>query len=517
MKGFVMPFSSEEHLTYPVIIMRTGGLDGVALQAREYRHLLNRLDINVHVITGACQTKFAPANPIGHQQTVISRLDFHHNDSMLLFANQFIRGPETEGIQRISDEHWLELFEYHKGKIFRRIDKILSEIPHNTPVLIYNLVSLRHAQPAAALALLEIIKKYSHRPFISHSADPDAERPEKIARIKEFVLRIISADPVHHIYSGGPYNLPNLYHIVLNPAQHKNFREKYGIPRSHIFEIPDFLDFPSAEPYIRLAPRKIFVKYLSDRKLQSDKNTYKYIHGYVDKDTLIFVSPVRPVYRKRLEEAMLLAREYACSRNREVIFIVTHPNIDDKQYFEQTIEFAEKINLPYYHLGEDFSLETLDQVYENLAAFSSVGVIASAAGGWENALNEMARFCIPFCMDSKLNSFKPLTRKIGIKTHGMDFSLLTPMVEKIKKGKYIPGQYVSEHFMVEAFKWVEKMFAPLKRRKLVEHNFHKAYGYLSHDATLPKLVKSIEYVYSRYSQGETDGTVEDEKRLEEKS
>ncbi|MFA6715548.1 MAG: hypothetical protein WCS27_09235 [Victivallaceae bacterium] len=494
-----MPFSSEEHLTYPVIIMRTGGLDGVALQAREYRRLLNKLDINVHVITGRCETKFAPSNPIGHQQTIVSRLDFHHNDSMLLFANQFTHGPETEGIQRISDKHWLELFEYHKGKIFRRIDRILSSIPHNTPVLIYNLVSLRHAQPAAAAALLEIIKKYPDRPFISHSADPDAERPEKIARIKDFVLSIISADPVHHIYSGGPYNLPNLYHIVLNPTQRKSFLTKYKIPQDHIFEIPDFLDFQSLEPFIRLAPRKIFVKYLMDRRLQSDKKSYKYVYGHIDKNILIFISPVRPVYRKRLEEAMLLACEYGYYCGEETVFIVTHPNIDDKQYFEQTVRFAEKIGLPYYHLGENFSLETLDLVYENLAAFNSLGVIASSAGGWENALNEMARSCIPFCMDSKLNSFKPLTKEIGIKTHGMDFSQLTPFVEKIKETEYVPGRYVSEPFMLEAFKWADKMFAPAKRRKLVEHNFRKAYDYLSHDATLPKLVKSIEHVYERHN------------------
>ena len=493
-----MPFSSEEHLTYPVIIMRTGGLDGVALQAREYRHLLNKLDINVHVITGRCQTKFAPSNPIGHQQTIVSRLDFHHNDSMLLFANQFTRGSELKGVERISDKHWIELFEHHKDKIFKRVDKILSNIPHNTPVLIYNLVSLRHAQPAAAIALREIIEKYPERTFISHSADPDAERPEKIERIKDFVLQKIAADPAKE-YSGGPYNFPNLYHIVLNPTQHKNFLNKYNIPANHIFEIPDFLDFPSSEPFIRLAPRKIFVKYLSERKLKSKDDSYKYETGHIDKDTLIFISPVRPVYRKRLKEAMLLVSEYGHSYGREVIFIVTHPNTDDKHYFADTIKFAEKIDLPYYHLGEDFSLETLDLVYENLAAFSSVGIIASAAGGWENALNEMARFCIPFCMDSKLNSFKPLTEEIGIKTHGMDFSQLTLLVEKIKKGKYKPGQFVSEPFMIDAFKWINKMFDPPKRKKVVEHNYRKAYDYLSHDATLPKLIKSIEHVYARHN------------------
>jgi hypothetical protein len=242
-------------------------------------------------------------------------------------------------------------------------------------------------------------------------------------------------------------------------------------------------------------PRKIFVKYLSDRRLESKDDSYKYVNGHIDKDTLIFISPVRPVYRKRLKEAMLLASEYGHRCGKETIFIVTHPNTDDKHYFAKTIQFAKKIDLPYYHLGENFSLETLDLVYENLAAFGSVGIIASSAGGWENALNEMARFCIPFCMDSKLNSFKPLTKEIGIKTHGIDFAKLTPIIEKVQKGKYKIGDSIDEPFMIDAFKWIDKMFNPGKRRKLVEHNFHKAYNYLSHDATLPKLVKSIEHVY----------------------
>ncbi|MDD5729393.1 MAG: hypothetical protein PHV59_12595, partial [Victivallales bacterium] len=228
------------------------------------------------------------------------------------------------------------------------------------------------------------------------------------------------------------------------------------------------------------------------------RNSYKYVSGHVDKDTLMFVSPVRPVYRKRLKEIMLLVNEYAHSRGRETIFIVTHPDHDDKQYFARTIAFAEKIGLPYFHLGEDFSLETLDLVYENLAPLNSIGIIASSAGGWENALNEMARFCIPFCMDSKLNSFTPLTKEIGIKTHGMDFSQLTPGVEDVKSGKYIPGQYCNDEFMQKAFKWIDKMLLADKRRKLVEHNFRKAYGYLSHDATLPKLVKTIEQVYQHH-------------------
>lgn len=495
-----MPLSSDLELTYPVIIMRTGGLDGVALQAREYRHLLNKLDINVHVMTGRCETKFATVNPIGHKQTVIARLDFYHNDSMLLFANQFVHGSEKEeNIKEINLEEWFKLFYIHKDKIKKSINKILQSIPNNTPVLVYNLLSLRHAHPAAAVALKEIIEEYPDRAFISHSADPDAERPEKIGRIKKEILPVLSCFDESQPYSGGPYNLDNLYHIVLNPTQREAFINKYNIPRNHVFEIPDFLDFLSSEPPLRLYPKKIFLKFLSDRCLKLHKKSYTYVKEEINKDTIIFVSPVRPVYRKRLKESMVVAQQYGKKRNVKVAFVVTHPNHDDKDYFMETVRFAEEIGLGYFHLGKEFTLETLDSVYENLAAMRTIGAIASSAGGWENALNEMARACIPFHMDKNLNSFKPLTEEIGIKTHGTDFSKFTHIINDNTPQEIQNGDFSDEPELKEAINWIDSMlFDQEKHLELIDHNYRKAYAYLSHEATIPKLVKGINYIYERH-------------------
>lgn len=491
--------SPDRELTYPVIIMRTGGLDGVALQAREYRHLLNRLDIHVHVMTGRCETKFEPHDPIGHKQTVISRLDFYHKDSRRLFANQFIRGSETEdGIEKISDSEWIEIFESHKKKIKKSIAKILKDIPYNTPVLVYNLVSLRHAHPAAAAAILEIMTDNPTRAFISHSADPDAERPEKIERIKEFVLPYISSAPPDKPYDGGPYKLDNLYHIVLNPTQRRNFVHKYGVPRNHVFEIPDFLDFVSRTPPIRMAPRRIFMSFVAERALRSTDKAYDYHTIPVNKEMVFFLSPVRPVYRKRLKRAMLLAHQYGKSRRREVAFVVTHPNTDDKQYFLDTVRFAEQLGLPYYHLGEKFSLATLDTIYENFAALKTIGVIASSAGGWENALNEMARACIPFYMDNKLNSFKPLTEEIGVKCHGTDFGSFTHFIHEWTPEELRDADLGGHEEMLAAFKFFDDMLDHDKRYELIRHNYGKAYDYLSHEATIPRLVDGINYIYKRH-------------------
>jgi simple sugar transport system ATP-binding protein len=97
-----------------------------------------------------------------------------------------------------------------------------------------NLVLENHDKPPFALKGIlqhekikdhanELIEKYPERAFLSHAADPDAERPEKISRIKNFVLEYISADKPSKPYSGGPYIKENIYHIVLNPKQKENF------------------------------------------------------------------------------------------------------------------------------------------------------------------------------------------------------------------------------------------------------------------------------------------------------
>ena len=496
-----MNISERTELTCPLILMRMGGLDGVALQKREYRYLFNELDINVHAITGRSETEFGPIDPLGHKHKVVPQLDFYHEDSQLLFANQFTEGVEKDGVDEISDEEWHSLFLKHKNEIKNEIDEVLKSIPNNTPILVYNLISLRHAQPAAALAMKELIEKYPNRGFLSHAADPDAERPEKIRRIKKHVLPVLSADPEDKPYSGGPYNMNNLYHIVLNPTQRDNFIYKYQIPEDHVFEIPDFIEFKTSEPDIKKEPEDNFFDYLGKNLVRTKGDSYEYgdeNNDSLSKDTVFFLSPVRPVYRKLLKEAMLVAQQYGKSRGVKTAFVVTHPDIDDKQYFQESVEFAEKLQLPYYHLGRDFTLQTLDYAYENFAPLKTVGVVASSAGGWENALNEMAHACIPFFMNNKLNSYKPLTERIGMKTHGTNFTCFTDIISYGETEK-IKDQDLSGHSEAKSvFNWIDSALADKSRSEMVTNNYKMAYKYLSRKATTPRLMEAIIYIYSRH-------------------
>jgi len=474
--------------------MRHGGLDGVALQKYEYSKLLNRLDVKTHVISGREEKEYRDeARPDWQKQTELEALYWHHEDVLKLYANSFVEGSETKLAAPISEGEWLELFDRSRSEIEATIERILNSIPNNTPVIVYNFLALRHIHPAAAVAIRNVIERSPHRGFISHAADPDAERPEKIARLKPFVKTVISANGRDEPYSGGPYRINNLYHIVLNPTQRANFLEKYRVDAKHVFEIPDFLDFSAVESRRIKAPAVEFFEDARRRFVVPDgKNAYRYTDGELSADDLVVVSPVRPVYRKRLLEAMIAADHYRRTRGERVVFLVTHPDVDDPEYFKRTVDFAAELGLPYIHFGQEFRVETLEWVYANLAVMRSVGVVAGSAGGWENALNEMAAERIPFVMSDRLNSFKPLTQVIGIQTFGMDFETLTPFIEN---GAWKELETPSLNDLAE---WIDGALDGARRSELVERNYRQAYKSLSHEATAPRFMEALLRIYARH-------------------
>ena len=478
-------------LTVPLILMRSGGLDGVAMQADEYSAMLTDcIDVDVKIITGVDERPSGSENS-SPAPTVFERLDFYHPDSMLLFGNEFTIGPETENIEKISDDDWCKLFESHKNAIRDEIDKIISAIPNNSPVVVFNLLSLRHAHPAAAVALREIIEKYPNRAFLSHAADPDAERPEKISRIKPFILKYISANPPDEEYSGGPYKMDNLYHIVLNPKQKENFLYKYMIKSDHVFEMPDFLEFESDQPPISQKPDDGFLEYLSSKCIFAEDEQYQYSTAPLPEDAVYFLSPVRPVYRKRIKEAILVAYHYGNIKNKPVVFVITHPDIDDKQYFMETVKFANAMGVQYIHLGEEFTLKKLNYVYRNFAALNTVGVVASAAGGWENALNELASVCIPFFMSISLNSFKTLTET-------MDISGIRNLFETGLATKLSGVDLSGIAYMKGLIEWIDLATSHTEREKIIVNNFNQAYKFLSQEAAAKRLVESVKCIYDHH-------------------
>jgi hypothetical protein len=136
----------------------------------------------------------------------------------------------------------------------------------------------------------------------------------------------------------------------------------------------------------------------------------------------------------------------------------------------------------------------LENVYDNFAPLKTIGVVASSAGGWENALNEMARACIPFYMNKSLNSFIPLTEKIGIKTLGMDFHNFNETVPKHKVKELMGMDFSKDPELQKAFALFDMLLNAEEREKIICHNYRKAYNYLSYKAVRPKLLKALKKI-----------------------
>ena len=133
-----------------------------------------------------------------------------------------------------------------------------------------------------------------------------------------------------------------------------------------------------------------------------------------------------------------------------------------------------------------------------MAPLKTVGVVASNAGGWENALNEMAHACIPFFMNEKLNSYKPLTEKIGVITQGTNFTHFTDFISYIEPEKLKDKDLSGHSEMKSVFAWIDEVLSDESRKEIVGNNYEMAYKYLSRKATSPKLLEAILYIFSRH-------------------
>ncbi|MBW1956805.1 MAG: hypothetical protein JRI76_07110 [Deltaproteobacteria bacterium] len=488
-----------KRMTCPVVITRHGGLDGVAIQKEEYRTLLNNLGIHLHVVAGREDSPFDPSLRSGQVCTLVPELDFFHPHSLLLYKNAFKNGPERGGIESISRSEWEALFLYHKTRIKEHVDRVLANVTGNTPVIVYNLLSLRHFHPAAAVAVKELVEKYPKRVFLSHSADPDAERPERISRLKDHVRQRISADSSDRPYSGGPYHRRNLYHIVLNPTQRENFIHAYGIPENHVFEIPDFSEFPFEDKKRGKEPSSEYIDFLFQNCVRFQSGAYYYERQSIQKEAIFFLSPVRPVARKRLKEAMLLAWLYGVHRKKAVAFIVTHPDIDDRPYFLETVRFADELRLPYIHLGRFFKKKDLKKMYADLASLRTIGVVGSSAGGWENALNEMAGARIPFFMNKRLNSYGPISEKIGIQTFGVDFDALEKRIHGHSRMESQIPHGVEDDGLASLFEWIDIALNETTRKQIVDDNYRQASQHLSSHAMAVRLWRLIWMLYAKHT------------------
>lgn len=473
------------------ILARVGGFDGVSLQTFEYMNLLNELGVKVNIITGLEETKYGPIEYGENNKFLVKRLSLKHQDSIFLFTSSF------KGESEIFDE-WKNIFNKHKTEIKNEIKEILLK-KNNSPVFIHNLISLRYMHPAAAIAIKEIIEEFPDKIFISFAPDSDWERLENLNMIRDDVKKIISSTTGDSL---GPYIYDNLYYLILNNKQKEVFTKKYKVPKDRVFQIYDFLEFESSELKIPDKPKKKFLDYLAENMVYCENGKIKYKKCDLDKDTIFLLCPVRPVIRKKVKTSIFLAHQLKFQTRKSVGVVLTHPEEEgvDHGYLDRSVAFADRLGVGLIFLGNSLRLSnkekkpdvwTLNDVYENIAALNSLGMVMSDKGGWENAINEILKAGIPIFINTELNSFNQIKNDMKIGVVGLS---LTDYYKSFKKTNNSYTKNISE--IKKFISWAKgyNTAHSAKRDKLVEYNYKKAYQNLSSEAVKDKIIDLLQKI-----------------------
>lgn len=465
------------------IIARYGGADGTAMLFENSQELLNKQGLKVQTTTGLIETEFGiKQNYFNPNPNIISELNFKHSTTQNLFDNSFKS-------RKYIKEKWIYEHNKHKQTIKKNLEKIVQE-NNNTPIIIHNLISLREFHPQAAVALKEIIQKNKTTNFISYAADSSFEREERISQIQKYVIDEIrgTKGPNDEL---GPYNFENLYHIVLNKRQEKKFNKNYNIPLEKIFRLPDFLPFETKEPEIITTPDLSFLEFLANKTVEYD-NGIKFKKQDIGDDPTFILCPVRPIERKKIKTSIYIASQYQKKKNKRTSVVVTHPNKDEGgNYFYECITLANELDVPLIYLGEELKLNsdienelTLWKTYQKMSSYKTISMILSSKGGWENAINESIKYCIPTYVNPKLPSYNEIL-EMGINIYGQNLDSINNIVES-NSPKNLQNFNINN--INSILDWIDTYSSGNKRINLVKDCYLKGYDNLSSYARTPQFM-----------------------------
>jgi hypothetical protein len=492
---------SKKKLAY--FVARVGGWDGIALQAEHWLNLLLELGYDVNLITGEVETEPGPLDipPFSQvETTIINELSLAHQKELynLSFKKKYDRSS------------WVDKFVRDKDEIKEIFNRHIKDVE----VIMLHNFSIKHLIPSAWAAMYELMMEYPQKKFISIAADSPFERSYLMEKFSKDVLQILkepslwykkSASQIkavlkeneknRYVALPGPDRAENLKYIILNSNQKKIFHNIYGIPDEDLIAIPDMGGFE--ENNTRRRPRKkdfeTFFQYLTRNQIA--KNSQK-LHK-IDQNCVFFVSPVRPIRRKKLIEVAYAARlfqEYLHKKRRttKVVLVITHPNRDEKPYFTEVRRYTKRIGLPFVFLGEEITLRkgergiyTYAEVMNFFSFLNSVCIVGSEFGGWENGILEASEHKMPVCVNPLLPSFQDMTALSYnyIPTPIMIFSDITQV--KLSED-YLNFPSIKTFYR----KVYSRIFDKTLRRSNVNHNYSIGLKKQSKAITKP-LVKNV--------------------------
>ena len=467
------------------VVSQYKGDDGVSLQGEEVTGVINNIGSRVNFIIGQEEDK-SDGDYNGNRKIIIPELSLKHQDDLCR-----VFSPNA-----VDESVWREAFNQDLSRIGSGLNEILSGT--NDPITGHNPLSYRHGNEALATALKKIMEQWPDRIFVSFAPDSSFERPEQIEELPNYRKIAISRNGGLEEGFDGPFLHPNLYHIVLTPKQKKLFMEQ-GVPENRIFVNPDISDFGRRHLEESEPPTSEFFDFLSDHCIAGFNGKPIYWKEDVNPDHNYVIGNVRPVYRKKLRFALLVAKTLERKTGKKTSFVNTHSYKHDPDYFGESVQFADDLDLQFIYLGDslDFSKKnnpkkrSYSDFRSKVSYLKSICMVPSASGGFENAIPEAIKHKIPVYMNPELNSFSSLTEDMHIKILSIDQDPIYHLINELSPKELKKVDHPELNKLVESMATL--MYNRKLRQEVVEHNFNQASHYLSSNS--PIIVGNIYNIF----------------------
>lgn len=344
----------DQHIRIGFVSTRLAGTDGVSLETRKWSKILTDLGHECFYFAGESDWPET-------RSYVVSEAHFNHPEIRALNADLFdhyTRSPQTS--QRIRALQWH--LKTHLYEFVRSFDLGL--------LIVENALSIPMNIPLG-LALAELIAE-THLPTIGHHHDFAWERNRfKVTAASDYQLGAF------------PPILPSVYHVVINSYGARQLALRTGVSSMLIPNVMDF-DTPPPEPDTYSAAVRPALG--------------------IAPDDYLLLQPTRVVPRKRIEQAIELARRL----NSKCTLLVSHSSGDEGTAYETYLRtLADLLDVRLVFASDVIGYErgqTLDgrQVFTLADIYQQADLVTypSTVEGFGNAFLEAIYYRRPIVMST---------------------------------------------------------------------------------------------------------------------
>jgi len=428
--------AGQQRLRVGFVSTRIAGTDGVSLEIAKLATICRRLGHTVCYCAGQLDPSLAEARAM-----LVPEMHFTHPEARWIHDHSFGTSDAAPDLH----ERIAAMAAYLKAEVGRFVDDFSVDV-----LFLQNAVAIPMHIPLG-VALADFCAE-TGIPTLAHNHDLAWERERfRITCIPEILERAF------------PPNLPSMRHLAINSLAARALCERRGIEAT-VF--PNIFDFAAAAPGI------------------SDFNAGLRQSLGLGDDQLFILQPTRVIARKGVELAIELVAHLGEPARRarllgkQPVLVMTHQAGDEgPDYLCQLQTQAQARGVPLLFVAERFAAKADwiagGKVYSLWDAYVHADFVTypSLIEGFGNALLEAIYFRLP----ALVNRYPVYAADIG--PQGFD------LVE-------IDGS-VTETTVDQV---IESVMDPVRRRRMVEHNFELARTIYSYEAVTPLLASLLEAV-----------------------